>query len=161
MRMKVTHRAYTITRARLTMAVSQARISFARDLFNILRTDSIDVGPRKQSSRSRNLVASNRDTHVTRTKNASANTFGPQKEKPRHLNQVAGFWRRPTLARPVAVLPSGLQRFTSVFGMGTGGATALLSPECGTALAVRCCRSDASAKPSLWGLGRLRSIAPT
>ena len=39
------------------------------------------------------------------------------------------FWRRPTLARPIAVLPSGLQRFTSVFGMGTGGATALLSPE--------------------------------
>src|SRR5262245_12021808 len=39
------------------------------------------------------------------------------------------FWRRPTLARPVAVLPSGLQRFTSVFGMGTGGATTLLSPE--------------------------------
>src|SRR6266850_4203041 len=62
------------------------------------------------------------------------------------------FWRRPTLARPVAVLPSGLQRFTSVFGMGTGGATALESPECGTALAARCCRSDASAKPSLWGL---------
>src|SRR5215472_7297271 len=39
------------------------------------------------------------------------------------------FWRRPTLARPVAVLPSGLQRFTSVFGMGTGGTTTLLSPE--------------------------------
>ncbi len=35
------------------------------------------------------------------------------------------FWRRPTLARPIAVLPSGLQRFTSVFGMGTGGAIAL------------------------------------
>jgi hypothetical protein len=46
------------------------------------------------------------------------------------------FWRRPTLARPVAVLPLGLQRFTSVFGMGTGGTTALLSPECGTAPAV-------------------------
>src|SRR6266480_4286155 len=46
------------------------------------------------------------------------------------------FWRRPTLARPIAVLPSALQRFTAVFGMGTGGATALLSPECGTALAV-------------------------
>src|SRR5205823_5106263 len=46
------------------------------------------------------------------------------------------FWRRPTLARPIAVLPSGLQRFTAVFGMGTGGATALLLPECGTALAV-------------------------
>ena len=39
------------------------------------------------------------------------------------------FWRRPTLTRPIAVLPSGLQRFTSVFGMGTGGATALMSPE--------------------------------
>src|SRR5213083_1758485 len=61
------------------------------------------------------------------------------------------FWRRPTLAQPVAVLPSGLQRFTSVFGMGTGGATALLSPECGTALAFRCCRSDASTRPILWG----------
>src|SRR6266496_5428664 len=48
----------------------------------------------------------------------------------------AVFWRRPTLARPIAVLPSGLQRFTAVFGMGTGGATALLSPECGTAPAV-------------------------
>ena len=160
MRMKVTHRAYTITRARLTMAVSQARISFARDLVNILRTDSIDVGPRKQSSRSRNLVASNRDTHVTRTKNASANTFGPQKEKPRHLNQVAGFWRRPTLARPVAVLPSGLQRFTSVFGMGTGGATALLSPECGTALAFRCYRSEAGRYRTL-GTRAIESIAPT
>ena len=39
------------------------------------------------------------------------------------------FWRRPTLARPVVALPSGLQRFTSVFGMGTGGTTALGSPE--------------------------------
>ena len=55
------------------------------------------------------------------------------------------FWRRPTLARPIAVLPSGLQRFTAVFGMGTGGTTALLSPECGTAPAVRRCRSDANA----------------
>ena len=55
-------------------------------------------------------------------------------KKPRHLKQVAGFWRRPTLARPIAVLPSGLQRFTAVFGMGTGGATALLSPEIWAAL---------------------------
>jgi hypothetical protein len=44
-----------------------------------------------------------------------------EKKKPRHLKQVAGFWRRPTLAQPIAVLPSGLQRFTAVFGMGTGG----------------------------------------
>ena len=61
------------------------------------------------------------------------------------------FWRRPTLARPIAVLPSGLQRFTSVFGMGTGGTTTLMSPECEAALAVRCCGSDASTNPSLWG----------
>ena len=47
------------------------------------------------------------------------------------------FWRRPTLARPFAVLPSGLQRFTSVFGMGTGGATTLMSPERRSARAAR------------------------
>ena len=50
----------------------------------------------------------------------------------------AGFWRCPTLARPIAALPSGLQRFTAVFGMGTGGATALLSPEVRAGLAFRC-----------------------
>src|SRR5439155_16366132 len=71
------------------------------------------------------------------------------------------FWRRPTLARPVAVLPSGLQRFTSVFEMGTGGATALLSPECGTALAVRCGPSDARAKPGLWVLRKVEVNRPS
>jgi hypothetical protein len=34
-------------------------------------------------------------------------------------------WRRPTFARPRDALSLGLQRFTSVFGMGTGGTTAL------------------------------------
>src|SRR6266478_5089419 len=53
------------------------------------------------------------------------------------------FWRRPTLARPIAVLPSGLQRFTAVFGMGTGGATALLSPEVRAGRAVSALRADA------------------
>jgi hypothetical protein len=54
------------------------------------------------------------------------------------------FWRRPTLARPIAVLPSGLQRFTAVFGMGTGGATALGSPEirAGLAGAALCADAD-------------------
>jgi hypothetical protein len=41
----------------------------------------------------------------------------------------ANYWRRPTFAQPRDALSSGLQRFTSVFGMGTGGATALRSPE--------------------------------
>ena len=39
------------------------------------------------------------------------------------------YWRRPTFAQPIEALSSGLQRFTSVFGMGTGGSTALRSPE--------------------------------
>ena len=38
-------------------------------------------------------------------------------------------WRRPTLTGPVVPLPSALRRFTSGFGMGPGGSTALWSPE--------------------------------
>ena len=38
-------------------------------------------------------------------------------------------WRRPTLAQPIDALPSALWRFTSVFGMGTGGTTTLRSPD--------------------------------
>jgi hypothetical protein len=38
---------------------------------------------------------------------------------------VHKLWRCPTLAQPRDALPLGLQRFTSVFGMGTGGTTAL------------------------------------
>src|SRR5439155_19019887 len=53
----------------------------------------------------------------------------PKRKSPAPKAFGTGFWRRPTLARPIAVLPSGLQRFTAVFGMGTGGATALVSPE--------------------------------
>ena len=50
-----------------------------------------------------------------------------QNLRPASWKQGAGhkFWRRPTLAQAIQALPSGLQRFTSVFGMGTGGATAL------------------------------------
>jgi hypothetical protein len=63
----------------------------------------------------------------------------PESKMPNEINPPGIlFWRRPTLARPVAVLPSGLQRFTAVFGMGTGGATALLSPEVRAGLAFRC-----------------------
>ena len=40
------------------------------------------------------------------------------------------YWRRPTFARPIDALSSGLQRFTSVFGMGTGGTTVPWSPDC-------------------------------
>ena len=70
---------------------------------------------------------------------------GRQNKTPSTSHDMLGalFWRRPTLARPVAVLPSGLQRFTSVFGMGTGGATALMSPEIRAGLAVAALRTDA------------------
>ena len=52
-------------------------------------------------------------------------------KKPRLLfpREGANYWRRPTFAQPIEALSSGLQRFTSVFGMGPGGTTALESPE--------------------------------
>lgn len=52
-----------------------------------------------------------------------------KKTLPMANHEEGGFWQRPTLAQPRDALPSGLQRFTSVFGMGTGGSTALGSPE--------------------------------
>jgi hypothetical protein len=54
-----------------------------------------------------------------------------KKQNPKLLSEpgVHQLWQCPTLAQPIDALPSGLQRFTSVFGMGTGGATALGSPE--------------------------------
>ena len=41
------------------------------------------------------------------------------------LEKGRRLWRRPTFAPPVEALSLGLQRFTSVFGKGTGGTTAL------------------------------------
>jgi hypothetical protein len=68
----------------------------------------------------------------------SARVGVPEIKNPTGLNPAGFlFWRRPTLARPFVALPSGLQRFTAVFGMGTGGATALLSPESEAGLAIR------------------------
>ena len=51
----------------------------------------------------------------------------PQKKGPGFVWEPGArrFWQRPTLAPPHAALPSGLRRFTAVFGMETGGATAL------------------------------------
>jgi hypothetical protein len=50
---------------------------------------------------------------------------------PKHLHawSRAYTWRRPTLTRPIVSLPLALRRFTSGFGMGPGGSTALWSPE--------------------------------
>ena len=62
-----------------------------------------------------------------------SNEYALKKEPvPAFAGTGSQLWRRPTFAQPIEVLSSGLQRFTSVFGMGTGGATALRSPEgCG------------------------------
>src|SRR5271170_3661736 len=59
-----------------------------------------------------------------------------EKKEPRRsfLPRGSWYWQRPTLAQPRDALPSANARFTSVFGMGTGGATLLRSPDCcGTA----------------------------
>ncbi len=43
--------------------------------------------------------------------------------------QVEDVWQFPTLAWGDPTLPSALRRFTSEFGMGSGGTTALLPPD--------------------------------
>jgi hypothetical protein len=58
-------------------------------------------------------------------------------------------WRRPTLTGPIVPLPLALQRFTSGFGMGPGGSTALWSPE-GNPVGRHCCLPDQD-----WGSGGL------
>ena len=54
-----------------------------------------------------------------------------QKKEPgsEFLRSRADTWRRPTLTGPIVPLPLALRRFTSGFGMGPGGSTALWSPE--------------------------------
>ena len=59
---------------------------------------------------------------------------GYRRKKPRAPRLIGGgvnilLWRRPTFAGPIAPLSSAQQRFTSVFGMGTGGATVPWSPD--------------------------------
>ena len=75
-----------------------------------------------------------------RTTPAATNLLGPlrgQKKCPAPIAWSRAYtWRRPTLTGPIVPLPSALQRFTSGFGMGPGGSTALWSPEGNTALSV-------------------------
>ena len=56
-----------------------------------------------------------------------------EKSKPRQFVELAGLdekksRRRPTLAGPIVRLPLARQRFTSGFGTGPGGTTALWPP---------------------------------
>jgi hypothetical protein len=89
---------------------------------------------RKDSGLQNSFRRSRRNQHASRVRSPDEECDALQrrykyKKSPAPKAFGAGFWRRPTLARPFVALPSGLQRFTAVFGMGTGGATALLSPE--------------------------------
>ena len=61
-------------------------------------------------------------------------------------------WQCPTFARPIVALTWELQRFTAVFRMGTGGATAQWSPDC---LAVERVAREGAAEvaKSVWGRG--------
>ena len=55
----------------------------------------------------------------------------PQRKKPRTLRygvSLIDAWQFPTLAWGDPTLPSALRRFTSEFGMGSGGTTALQPP---------------------------------
>ena len=71
----------------------------------------------------------------------------PGKKRARHPHCCgcrANTWRRPTLTGPVVPIPSALQRFTSGFGMGPGGSTALWPPEGGPG------RRFLDSGPGLW-----------
>ena len=56
-------------------------------------------------------------------------TCSPNERERMTAEKKGGDWQRPTFAHPFDALSSGLQRFTSVFEMGTGGTTARGSPE--------------------------------
>jgi len=74
-------------------------------------------------------------------------TTYPGKKRARHphcCGYRANTWRRPTLTGPVVPIPSALQRFTSGFGMGPGGSTALWPPEGGPG------RRFLDSGPGLW-----------
>ena len=57
--------------------------------------------------------------------------FAPQSKKPRTIRYgvlLIDAWQFPTLTWGDPTLPSALRRFTSEFGMGSGGTTALKPP---------------------------------
>ena len=58
-------------------------------------------------------------------------THSLQKKSPAPISWSRAYtWQRPTLTGPIVPIPSALRRFTSGFGKGPGGSTALWSPEC-------------------------------
>jgi hypothetical protein len=71
-------------------------------------------------------------TKLTRETILLAARQAANNEKARSGLLRAGFSKlprqRPTLAQAIQALPSALQRFTAVFGMGTGGTTAAKLP---------------------------------
>ena len=70
------------------------------------------------------------------------NFIRAKRKKPRHFRagflDLIGAWRCPTLTWGDPTLPSALLRFTTEFGMGSGGATVLWSPSKILLLAISC-----------------------
>ncbi len=75
----------------------------------------------------------NKPTTPLRPAKPSERRPRPKKMPSSGFSPEAGhkLWQRPTLAQARQALPSALWRFTSVFGMGTGGTTTQRSPDDG------------------------------
>ena len=84
---------------------------------------------RKENIRRQLLVDAQRLLAIGTSKVSEQLKLENENPAPRFRGAGLNYWRRPTFAQPRDALSSGLQRFTSVFEMGTGGATALGSPE--------------------------------
>ncbi len=74
------------------------------------------------------VLSENVETVSRRAKEPEENA---ENKTPRVSFEARGdlIWQRPTFAGPIAQLSSAQQRFTSVFGMGTGGTTVPWSPD--------------------------------
>jgi hypothetical protein len=68
-----------------------------------------------------------------------------ERKRPRQLVSYRGacIWRFPTLPRLKSAVPSAVRGLTAVFGMGTGGTLALLSPKVGDSISSGCSQSSA------------------
>ena len=106
-------------RSRRSFCLCVYRISASRGLIRSAQNRSGSRSKRKRNEKKPGPNLGEREGGIVSSLRVRT---GPLREK-------GNFWRCPTFARPFGALSSALQRFTSVFGMGTGGAAALKSPE--------------------------------
>ena len=75
------------------------------------------------------------------------------------LSRLFDAWQFPTLTWGDPTLPSALRRFTSEFGMGSGGTTALLPP--GKFCALSCVFCANTALAALASVSHILMYAPS